>query len=198
MESTAPIEDTQAETDLRYNRWNPEDYAAEQDQHHPGVTFMQNYKTSLLATEKSHATNRLLDSLDQPCLQELTIPGVKVDRHQVTSLPAMLMPFQTQPSWPLSAFTEDIGLSSDHDIQHLYSIGLSQFGPYCPCLQDVCLQDLSPGHDYFSLALATVGAALQDSPCRTALWMHANRTLTSTLAINNKRLREPKAHTAVR
>ncbi|KIW38320.1 uncharacterized protein PV06_09295 [Exophiala oligosperma] len=49
---------------------------------------------------------------------------------------------------------------------------------------------------YFSHALAALGAALQGSPYRVALWLHANRTLTATLAINNRRLRELKAHIA--
>lgn len=196
MQPHVQDEDGQPATDLQYNRWTPGDYAAEEDQHHPGATVFQNFKAALLAEEQPQGPGKLLGDLKLRCVQELTLPDVRVS-HFINSQPICTDEFAPQPSWPLSSFAMELDLPSADGIQILSSAAISQLSLHFSGLQNTSTTSFTPGRDYLLLSLAAVGAALQNSPYRIALGIHANRTLTATLAINNSKLREPNAHVAV-
>ena len=81
MEPSGHEDSVDSIVDPRYDRWTPANYAATEDQLHPGSTFLHNFKTALLTVEKPQGRRKVLDNMSMPCLQDLTTPGLQVSRY---------------------------------------------------------------------------------------------------------------------
>ena len=88
-------------------------------------------------------------------------------------------------------------LPTKDQIQSFCSAATSQLSSHCQFLRYIPSNTLAQDQDFLDQALAALGAALKDDTSRVALWLHANRTLTATLAINNSKLRDFRAYAAV-
>lgn len=91
----------------------------------------------------------------------------------------------------------DLDLPTNEETHILCSTAISRFSPHCAILRMLPTATLLEGENYLLQALAALGATLNNSAYREALWVHANRTLTTILSIKNSKLRDFRAHAAV-